>query len=170
MFISLTVDIRLVLLWYFILSTIFINDKKYLKIKEEVSSQNLGLGSLILRLVVGGIFFVHGLKKFQDGIGNSVVFFEGNGLPGILAYPVSIIEFVGGILIFLGIGTRIIAATFSVIMVGAMVSVNIKSGFTGGFEFTLALFAMSLYLVLSSNQFLAVDNFFMNKEQESKNL
>ena len=70
---------------------------------------------------------------------------------------------------FFGIGTRIIAGAFSLIMFGAMVSVNIKSGLTGGFEFTLALFAMSLYLVLSNNQFLAVDNFFMNKEQESIN-
>jgi uncharacterized membrane protein YphA (DoxX/SURF4 family) len=158
-----------VLLLYFV-GKLSLNNKKYLKIKEEISLQNLGLGSLIIRLVVGVIFFVHGLKKFQDGIGNSVVFFEGNGLPGMLAYPVSIIELVGGILIFLGIGTKIIAATFSVIMVGAMVSVNIQNGFTGGFEFTLALFAMSLYLVLSRNRFLAVDSFFMNKEQESKNL
>lgn len=60
-----------------------------------------------------------------------LIFFEGDGLLGILAYPVSIIELVGGILIFFGIGTRIFAGAFSLIMFGAMVTVNIKSGFMG---------------------------------------
>jgi putative oxidoreductase len=132
--------------------------------------KNSGLGSLIIRLVLGIIFFVHGLKKFLDGIENSVAFFESNGLPGILAYPIGVVELVGGILLFFGLGTRIIAVAFSIIMIGAMLSVNIKLGFTGGFEFSLALFAMSLYLFLSNNQFLAADNLFVNREKKSENL
>ena len=100
-----------------------------------------------------------------------MAFFESNGLPGILAYPIGVIELVGGILLFFGLGTRIIAVAFSIIMIGAMLSVNIKLGFTGGFEFSLALFAMSLYLFLSQcHQFLAADSLFVNREKKSENL
>ena len=41
--------------------------------------------TLILRLVLGVTFFVHGLVKFQGGIENIVGWFDAIGLPGVLS-------------------------------------------------------------------------------------
>jgi putative oxidoreductase len=130
--------------------------------------KNLELGSFIIRLVLGITFLIHGLTKFQGGIENTAGFFSSIGLPGFLAYLVGGIELIGGILLMLGLGIRIIAGTFAAIMVGAIFTVKLKSGFVGGYEFDLALLAMSLHLLLSSNQFLAMDNVFVRRESESQ--
>ncbi|MDN9011407.1 DoxX family protein [Brevibacillus laterosporus] len=116
------------------------------------------LGALILRVVLGLTFLLHGLDKFQGGIENIVGFFESIGLPGFLAYVVGTIELVGGILLILGLGTRIISFLLMVIMVGATLKVKLAAGFIGGYELDLALFAMALYLALSGSRMAAVDS------------
>jgi putative oxidoreductase len=85
-----------------------------------------------------------------------------------LAYLVAGIELIGGILLILGLGIRIIAGAFAVIMVGAIFTVKLKSGFAGGYELELALLAMSLHLLLSGNQFLAMDHVFVRRKSESQ--
>ncbi|OAJ73899.1 oxidoreductase [Brevibacillus sp. SKDU10] len=116
------------------------------------------IGALILRVVLGLTFLLHGLDKFQGGIENIVGFFESIGLPGFLAYVVGTIELVGGILLILGLGTRVISFLLMVIMVGATLKVKLAAGFIGGYELDLALFAMALYLALSGSSMAAVDN------------
>ncbi|QNU37546.1 DoxX family protein [Geobacillus sp. 44B] len=130
--------------------------------------KNLELGSFIIRLVLGIIFLVHGFTKFQGGIENTAGFFSSIGLPGFLAYLVGGVELIGGILLILGLGTRIIAGAFAAIMVGAIFTVKLKSGFVGGYEFELALLAMSLHLLFSGNQFFAMDNVFVRRKSESQ--
>ncbi|BDG35398.1 DoxX family protein [Saccharococcus caldoxylosilyticus] len=130
--------------------------------------KNLELGSFIIRLVLGIIFLVHGFTKFQGGIENTAGFFSSIGLPGFLAYLVGEVELIGGILLILGLGTRIIAGAFAAIMVGAIFTVKLKSGFVGGYEFELALLAMSLHLLFSGNQFFAMDNVFVRRKSESQ--
>ncbi|WP_078412005.1 DoxX family protein [Priestia abyssalis] len=128
--------------------------------------KNAELGSFIIRLVLGLTFFVHGLAKFQGGIENTAGFFDSVGIPGFLAYAVGGIELIGGILLMLGFGTRIIAGAFAVIMVGAIFMVKLKSGFAGGYELDLALLAMSAHLLVSDNQFLSIGNVLGNREAE----
>ncbi|MFB7813201.1 DoxX family protein [Paenibacillus chitinolyticus] len=128
------------------------------------------IGLLIVRLVLGVTFLVHGLDKFQSGLGNIAGWFESIGLPGFLAYVTAVIETVGGAAIILGLGTRIAAALFGVLMIGAMFSVKFSAGFTGngqsaGFELDLALFALSLLLVLTGSRYLAVDSLFGRSRQ-----
>ena len=113
------------------------------------------VGTVILRLVLGLTFFIHGLSKFQGGLGNTAGFFESLGIPGFLAYAVAVIELIGGILLILGIGTRIISVLFAVIMLGAIFTVKLSAGFLGngqmaGYELELALLAMSIFLVANS--------------------
>ena len=93
--------------------------KKMMK-KIEVST-------LILRLVLGVTFFVHGLVKFQGGIENIVGWFEAIGLPGVLAYGVALLEMVGGIALIVGLGSRIVSALFVLLMLGATVKGEISS-------------------------------------------
>jgi len=132
-------------------------DKKY-----EVSA-------LILRVVLGFSFFMHGLVKFQSGIGNIVGWFESIGLPGFLAYGVALVELVGGIALILGLFSRVFAGLFAFIMMGAIVKVKLAAGFLGngqmsGYELDVAFLAMSIILALFGSKLYAVDQLFMKKE------
>ena len=45
--------------------------------------KNFEIGALVLRVVLGITFFIHGLAKFQGGIENTVGWFASIGLPGV---------------------------------------------------------------------------------------
>ena len=95
-------------------------------------NKNVEIGSLIIRLVLGFTFLVHGFQKWQGGIENTVGFFDSLGIPGFMAYIVATIELVGGVLIILGLATRVVAALFVAVMLGAIFTAKLKSGFVGG--------------------------------------
>lgn len=116
------------------------------------------IGALLLRVALGLLFFVHGLDKFQGGIGNTAGWFQSIGLPGFAAYLVALIELVGGIALVLGLGTRIVSGLFVLIMLGAIIKVKFAAGFLGGFELDLALMVMALYLVMNGSMLLSVDS------------
>lgn len=92
---------------------------------------NQEIGKVILRVVLGLTFFIHGLSKFQGGILNTVGYFESLGVPGFLAYAVAAVELVGGIALILGIGTRFVSTLFALIMVGAIITAKLPAGFLG---------------------------------------
>jgi len=61
----------------------------------------------------------------------------------------------------LGIGTRIVAALFAVVMLGAIFTVKLSVGFAGngqmaGYELDLAFLAMSIYLLLNGSDKLSL--------------
>ncbi|MFD1175763.1 DoxX family protein [Paenibacillus puldeungensis] len=121
------------------------------------------LGTTILRVFLGLTFLVHGFVKFQGGISNTVGFFESLGLPGFAAYIVATIELVGGAAMLLGIGTRMVAILFALILAVATIKVKLSAGFLGngqmaGYELDLALITISIYLALKGKSFLALDN------------
>jgi len=118
---------------------------------------NRGLGSLIIRIALGLIFFIHGMNKFQRGLDNTAEFFESLGIPGFMGYVVAVVELVGGVLLILGLGTRLIGAVFTLIMIVATFTVTLEKGFAGGYEFEVALAAMSLYLVICGGSYLSLD-------------
>lgn len=107
-----------------------------------MSEKNIGL--LVARILLGVIFFLHGLAKFQGGISGTAEFFGSIGLPSALAYIVAIIELVGGILMILGLFTKVISLLFIVIMLGAIGTVKLEAGFLDGFELELTLSALSI--------------------------
>ncbi len=90
---------------------------------------NQHIGNLIIRIVLGVTFFMHGLTKFQSGIDNIAGWFTSIGLPGGLAYGVATVELVGGLLLILGLGVRYIGLLFALVMVGAIVKSKMVSWF-----------------------------------------
>lgn len=126
---------------------------------------NMQVASLLIRFALGATFLIHGLAKFEGGIENVVTFFENIGVPGFLAYVVGTFEVVGGICVLFGLGTRVFAGAFVVIMLGAIATVKIGKGFTGGYEFELALLTMALHQVLAGSSLLAVDNLLFRRKQ-----
>ncbi|WP_046174252.1 DoxX family protein [Domibacillus indicus] len=116
-------------------------------------------GTVLLRIVLGFTFFMHGFAKFQGGIAGTASFFDSVGIPGFMAYPVAGIELIGGIAMMLGLGTRIIALLFSIILIGAVVTVKLSSGFlNGGYELDVVLLAMAIHLALSKQTKYALDS------------
>ena len=124
------------------------------------------LGALIVRIVLGVIFAVHGIVKFQDGISNTVGWFESIGLPGFLAYGVASVEIVGGLLLIIGLATRIVAGVFLLLLAGAIIKVKLAVGFVNGYEFDLALMAMAAFLAMAGSELFAVDNRFNSIENK----
>ncbi|AGT30619.1 oxidoreductase [Geobacillus genomosp. 3] len=115
------------------------------------------LGAFLLRIVTGFIFFAHGWVKWQRGLEEAADSFAAMGLPGPLAYIVTIVELAGGWAMMLGLGTRPIAAAFAIIMIGAIATAKTDAGLLGngretGYEFNLALLAMSIYLWLNGSR------------------
>jgi putative oxidoreductase len=140
-------------------------------LKGESKLKKSEVGTLILRLFLGVSFFIHGVSKFQNGIENTIGWFDSLGIPGFMGYIVAIIELVGGLLLTIGFGTRYIAALFVFIMIGAIWKVKLAAGFMGngqgaGFELDLAFAVMAVFLFLNSNSALALDSKLFSKNPQ----
>ncbi len=112
-------------------------------------------GLAILRIVVGIVFFAHGYQKmFKLGIHWVAGFFGHSGipLPLVAATIVTLVEFIGGILLVTGLATRLPAALNAIDMIVAIFVVHFRHGFWNqnmGYEFPLTLLAATLCLVLA---------------------
>lgn len=101
------------------------------------------IAPLLLRIGVGVIFIVSGWGKL-NGIDGVEGFFGGLGipLPGIMAWVVAIVEFVGGIMVLLGAYARIPYLLLAFVMVTALFTTKL------GGEFSAA--RLDLMLLLSN--------------------
>jgi putative oxidoreductase len=119
---------------------------------------------LVLRVVIGGLFIWHGIDKFDAGISMVEEMFTMWGVPapGLTAPLTAIIEIVAGILLVLGLGTRVAAMALSVVMVGALIYVKQDLGIISsepmpGAELDLALLAGLVAIIVMGPGRLAVD-------------
>lgn len=119
--------------------------------KVELKSifHNKDFGLLIIRVIIGAIFVVHGYQKL-GAMAMTVGFFGKLGFAPFLAYVVGWVEFVGGISLIIGYGSKIASALLAIVTLTAMVKVHGANGFSvgrGGYEFVLALFAVVVGLL-----------------------
>lgn len=115
------------------------------KIEWKSIFHNKDFGLLIMRVVVGAVFVVHGYQKLQ-GMEGVIGFFGKLGFAPLLAYVVAWVEFLGGISFIIGYGMKISSALLAITMIVAMVKVHGPNGFSvgkGGYEFVLTLFAVA---------------------------
>jgi len=105
----------------------------------------------VLRLFVGAVFVAHGALKLFGGLTGFAGFLQQAGvpLPEFMAPVVAAVEFLGGVAIILGLGTRTASLLLTAVMVVAMVTVTLKAGFSGGYDINLALIGGLLALVLA---------------------
>ena len=103
--------------------------------------------AFFMRLAVGGVFLVHGIAKFERGIGATAHMLAGVGFPfaTIFALILMTIETVGAICVLLGILTRAWAAAMAVVMVVAILAVKVRNGMN--FELEALLLAGAVTLV-----------------------
>lgn len=130
--------------------------------------RNVELGLFIVRVLTGLIFLLHGFSKFQGGIGGTTGFFQSIGLPGFLAPVVAIIEILGGLLLILGLLTRIAGAALTVIMIGVLLTAKAGQPFMMGTEFDYLLLFTSLQLALTGSALLSVDSLLFKNKYNSR--
>jgi len=103
--------------------------------------------AFFMRLAVGGVFLLHGLGKFHNGIGATANFLATHHIPfaTIFAVIVMTIETVGALCVLFGILTRAWAAAMAVVMVVAILAVKLPGH--QNFELEALLLAGAVTLV-----------------------
>ncbi|MCC4220367.1 DoxX family protein [Staphylococcus saprophyticus] len=107
-------------------------------------------GILLIRLMLGIVFMVHGGQKVLGGFSEPMAMMEGLGFPAFFGIVLGLFELIGGILLFFGILTNYIASGFIIIMLGALFTVHLKEGYMAS-EFVLTLLVMSISMIVSYN-------------------
>ncbi len=107
--------------------------------------RHVGYGIALLRVSLGVMFIAHSvlLKHFVYTLPGTAQFFESIGLPGPLAYVVFWMEAIGGVLLVLGVGTRLVSLALVPILLGAAWAHAgngwVFSNANGGWEYPLYL-------------------------------
>ena len=117
------------------------------------------LALLVLRLVIGAIMIAHGYGKVFGGFSHVHDMVQHIGFPGWTAYLLAGTEFVGGILIIVGLLTRFVAVAMLIDMSVAIWKIHWHNGFKGpgGFEFPLAVAAIAFTLIFFGAGPIALD-------------
>jgi putative oxidoreductase len=136
-------------------------------IKSRIIKTPAGLDTLPLRVGAGSIFVAHGAQKLFGwfggyGLEGTAGWLESIGLaPGLLmAAMAGGAEFFGGLLLITGLLVRPTALVLAITMVVAIVTVHLSNGLfmaDNGYEFALALLAMSVALVFRGAGSLSAD-------------
>ena len=140
---------------------------------NKILSTNAGFDALALRIPAAIIFIAHGAQKL-------FAWFGGYGLEGTGQWMASIglepgyqmaliagsAEFFGGIALLIGLMVRPAALVLAVTMLVAIYSVHFVNGLfmsANGYEFALALLAISVSLLISGAGKFSVDNVLKKK-------
>lgn len=141
-------------------------------ILQRVISTTADPSQTILRIVLGAIMFAHGAQKLPGwyggfGFEGTMGYFTGTiGLPAALGFLVIMLEFLGGIALLVGLGSRVMAIGSGVIMVGAIVTVHAANGFFmnwmgnqagEGYEFHLAILAIAIAVAVRGSGAWSID-------------
>ncbi|WP_411345653.1 DoxX family protein [Paenibacillus sp. WLX1005] len=125
--------------------------------------------STIMRVVLGILFLAHGISKFQMTMAGVSGWFQSVGIPGFLAYIVSPIELVGGILLIIGLFTRYVSILLIIVLLGAIFTVKLSAGLMGngqmaGYELDLSFILVALYLAVSNNTGWSLDQLLFRRK------
>jgi putative oxidoreductase len=111
---------------------------------------------LLVRIVVGSTFVMHGAQKVLGWFGGSglsgfVGWLQTAGVPAWLSTIAAYVELLGGISVLLGILPELGALGIICVMIGAIYLVHGGKGYfsqNGGFEYPLNLIVLCLAIIL----------------------
>lgn len=140
---------------------------------KRIITTTTGLDTLPIRLGAGAIFAAHGAQKLFGwfggyGLEGTAGWMESIGLePGLLmAAMAGSAEFFGGLLLIIGLLVRPAALMLAITMAVAIITVHLSNGFflaNNGYEFGLALLAVSVSLVARGAGNLSADRWLQRK-------
>jgi putative oxidoreductase len=118
------------------------------------------LALFVMRLVLGAIMVGHGYQKVFGGLQHHAQFVASLGLPAWTAYLSSFSEFFGGILVLIGLFTRVAALAICIDLVVAIAKVHFHNGLMGkgGYEFPLAVATLAFALIFFGGGPIALDH------------
>ncbi len=101
-----------------------------------------------IRAAIGVIFIVQGSGKFNPGFAGMLT---NMGVPVELQIPIALAETIGGILLILGVLSRISTSIFCIILLGAIFHVKGASNLVGegGYAIDLMLLAGCLMIIVA---------------------
>jgi len=114
-----------------------------------IDSRTSPYAALLLRVSLGAMFVAHGLlKALAFTLPGTAKFFESVGFLGFLAYVVTPFEVIAGVLLILGVRTRLVALVSIPLLIGA-VSVHVGNGWffasaNGGWEYPVLLVVLAI--------------------------
>lgn len=130
------------------------------------------IASLILRVLMGVVFFPHGAQKLLGwfgghGFSGTMDFFtQTMGIPAVFAFLAIMAESLGAVALITGFQTRIAAFGIGSVMVTAVLMVHLPNGFFmnwfgnqkgEGFEYHILAIAITLALVIKGGGKWSVD-------------
>ena len=118
------------------------------------------LALLVMRLALGAVMVGHGYHKVFGGLQQHAHFVASLGIPAWLAYVSSFTEFLGGLLVLIGLFTRCAAFAICIDLCVAIAKVHFRNGLmgNGGYEFPLALAALAFGLIFFGGGAIAFDH------------
>jgi len=135
---------------------------------------------LIIRVVLGLVIFYHGGQKLMGwfgghGFDGTMGFFtETMGLPWLIAFFIILIEFFGSLLLLVGLGSRLVSATFIVLLLGIIFTSHLQNGFFmnwggsqagEGIEYFLLYLGICISLLFTGSNKFSVDRIIARKMQ-----
>jgi putative oxidoreductase len=132
---------------------------------QSVSRQvSESIGLTFVRLALGVVFVVSGIGKVLNVGPKPLAIADFAGLlgqlglpaPTLVAWGVGLLELGGGILLLVGLGTRLVSLALAIDMAVATVLVHLPNGFDE-YEYTLVLTACAVALVLGGPGVLSAD-------------
>lgn len=137
------------------------------------STNDYDWGALVLRLALAIMILPHGFQKIfgwfgGHGFKGTMGYMTGTaGLPSIIAFLVIIGEPLGGLMLVLGVATRLGALWVGAVMLGALLTVHIKNGFFmnwhgtnkgEGYEFFILAIGIAIAIILNGGGALSIDS------------
>ena len=125
-------------------------------------SRRVDTGLLILRIVIGIVFLMHGGQKlFVYGFAGVTNAFGGMGvpMPAITGPLTLLVELLAGGALVVGLLTRLAALGLAIDMLGAIMLVHLKGGFflPNGYEFALTLLGASVAIAIAGAGYYSID-------------
>lgn len=140
---------------------------------NRLTTTTVGFDTLALRVAVGAIFAAHGAQKLFAwfggyGLEGTAGWMESIGLgPGlIMATLAGSAEFFGGLLLIIGLLVRPASFVLAITMLVAIFAVHFENGLfmsANGYEFALALLAVTVSLCVRGGGSVSVDRVLAQK-------
>ena len=135
---------------------------------QRILATDAGLAPLAVRIPIGIIFFAHGAQKLFGWYGGYGLEGTGQWMDSIGLHPGALLallaggaEFLGGLALLLGLLVRPASAVLAFAMLVAIFSAHISKGLflsNGGYEYALALLAVTVSLFISGAGRVSLDN------------
>lgn len=147
---------------------------------KKLIQTNDDTAALVLRLLLGIVFFPHGMQKLLGwyggyGFEGTMGFFTAKlGIPAVLAFLAIMAEALGSLGLITGLTTRVAAFGITVNMVVAVLMLHLQNGFFmnwfgnqkgEGYEYHLLVIAIGVALMIRGGGKWSVDRLIAGTEQ-----